>query len=150
MRYNDNYACTSVSAPQSDTQTQRDYFIARLNQADRAKAQQLVGVFNLYVDNSPKTYKDLIDAIKGDKYTIDAKIAECLECEDYEGYSGSFFGIIWDGPKADPEGYASASVEKNRQCVAAKDAIMAGDAAGMKAAVEAFEAWMPSSTTTAN
>lgn len=149
MRYNDNYASASaiVSTAKSDMATSRDYFLNRLAAAEYPKDAELVKMFNLNVDNSPKNYKQLIDAIKGGKYTINKQVEKAFEASEEDGkdiYWGATHGIIWDGPQADYEGYEKASEEKSKQETIARDAIMAAATAGdMKAAVEAFEAWMP-------
>ena len=149
MRYNDNYAHASVNAPQSDLATSRDYFMRRLKEVSSTLGD-LAEKFNLHVDNTPKNFKDLIDAIKNDKFTLDPKVVkkfEALDDNDEDGKKYWFnmtYGIIWDGPKADQKGYEEAMEELSKAEDSARDAIMAAANAGdMKAAVEAFAAWTP-------
>lgn len=159
MRYNDNYASASatVAAQPSDTSVTRDYLLKRLASADYPKNRKIIELFNLDVDNSPKTYQQLIDAIKNGTYTLDpkrtAKVDEAVadhEKQDCEYYGSVFDGIIWGGPQPDKKGYTAAKEEQNKQYTAAKDTIMVGDAAAGLAALQAFEAWTPTATTTAN
>lgn len=153
MRYNDNYASASanVTTVQSDAAVQRDYLLNRLSKAQYPKEQSFTKLFNLYVDNTPKTYKELIDAIKNDKFTLDPKAVKKVdkfsdEDNEYpEGFNpfGAFFGIVWEGLTPDPEGYQAAVKELCKQATAAKDIIMTGDAADGLKALQDFEAWLP-------
>lgn len=159
MRYNDNYATANatVQSQPTDTAVTRDYLLGRLAKADYPKEAELRKFFNLYVDNTPKTYKDMIAIIQAGTYTIDPKIAKRIddvEAEDDDkacgfGY-GPMYGIIWPGPVADYVGYKAASTEKEKQYRAAKDAVMVSDAATGLAAIQAFEAWMPTPATPAS
>lgn len=150
MCYNDNYASASanVTTVQSDTATQRDYLLSRLAKADYPKHQELANLFNLYVDNTPKTYKELIDIIKNDKFTIDKKVEKALELneetsDEERWYWGPTHGIIWAGVQPDRDGYNTAEKEKGKQFTAARDIIMTGDAAAGLKALQDFEAWLP-------
>lgn len=154
MRYNDNYASASASvqAPQSDIAIQRDYLLSRLAKAKYPKEVELEKTFNLYVDNTPTNYQELIAAIKGGTYTIDPKIAAkfAADPDDYR-YSGSMYGIVWDGPQPDRKGYDAALAALALQQVAARDTIMVSEVAAGLAALQAFEAWLPTTATaTAN
>lgn len=156
MRYNDNYASANacVTSPQSDAATQRDFLLKELASADYPKDRELQKVFNLNVNNTPKTYKEMIEIIKAGKYTIDPKIAKKVEAydtsddgNDLDDYHYSaMYGIIWPGPVADWDGYRTAEVEKTKQYSAAKRIIMTGDAADGLKALQSFEAWLPSVT----
>ena len=153
MRYNHNYACASVTAPQSDTATSRNYLVDRLGNARYPKLSELREFFNLRVDNTPKTYKELIDAIKNDKFTIDKRVAAKLEAreeddEDSFTFDGALYGIIWDGPQADFKGYEAAEGEMTKQFTKAKDVVMVKSAEDGLAAIEAFEAWLPTKADT--
>jgi len=156
MRYNDNYASASASvqAQPSDTAVQRDFLLSELAKADYPKDKELRSLFNLYVDNTPKTYKDMIAIIQAGTYTIDPKIAKQIESglekdEDF-CYGGPMHGIIWPGPVSDYDGFNVASVEKTKQFAAAKRIIMTDDAKAGLAAIQAFEAWLPTPATPAN
>jgi len=153
MRYNDNYATANatVQSQPTDTAVTRDYLLKRLASADYPKDVELLKFFNLYVDNTPKTYKDMIAIIQAGTYTIDPKIAARVAANEADADDedecafpfGPFHGIIWPGPVADRKGFESALVEKEKQYRAAKDAVMVSDAATGLAAIQAFEAWMP-------
>ncbi len=113
MRYNDNsaYATASVATQPTDASVTRDYLSNRLAKADYPKGRELRELFNLYVDNSPKTYKDLIDAIKNDKFSLDDEVIKNVaDTEEEVGY-GPFYGIIWNGPQPDKKGYYAALKE---------------------------------------
>lgn len=143
------YASVDVTPLKSDTETTRDYLLNRLEIATYPKRNELHKLFNIGVDNSPKTYKELIDIIKNDKYTIDAKIAKRLDAEEEQEiediYWGSTYGIIWPGPVEDLKGYRAAMTEMDKQATAARDVIMTDASAALKA-LQAFEAWLPSVT----
>ncbi len=107
-------------------------------------------LFNRYVDNTPKTCKDLIDAIKNDKFKLDEKRINLLEArrEDSEDeycftYNDPFDGIIWDGPQYDEKGLKAAKEELDALKTKTTDVIMVGTPAEGLAALQAFEAWLP-------
>jgi hypothetical protein len=154
MRYNDNYASASatVQAPKSDIAVQRDYLLSQLTTAFHPKEREFQTTFNLYVDNTPKTYIDMIAAIKDGKYTIDPKaekrVADWEEDEeDGPSYFGPLYGIVWDGPVADRKGYDQAVKDLRKQKTEAERIIVTGDAAAGLAALQAFEAWQPTVAT---
>ena len=60
-------------------QNTRDYLVRRLEVVGYELERKLPDQFNLYVNNTPKTYKELIDAIKNDKFKLNKHIAERLE-----------------------------------------------------------------------
>lgn len=154
MRYNDNYATASatVASQPSDTAVQRDYLLSRLFNAAYPKDQELEKLYNLYVDNIPKTYADMIAIIKAGTYTIDSKTEKLLAAvdEDDPWFYGPMAGIIWPGPKFDRPGYDAARIEQKKQYQTAKDTIMVSDAAAGLAALQAFEAWVPATTAVAS
>lgn len=146
----DSNVTISAPAQKSDVQVSRDYLVDRLDSYSFEYGQMLKfrGIFNLGVDNTPQNFKDLIAAITGGKYTIDPKAQAKLDANDADGsdffeYRGPFYGIIWDGPKADVAGYHAAEAEFHVQKKKAKGIVMTGTPADGLAAVEAFEAWMP-------
>jgi len=55
----------------TDADKMRSYLSSRLGEANYAKRDQMRKLFNLDAITIPKTYKDLIAAIKDGKYTID-------------------------------------------------------------------------------
>lgn len=131
----------------TDFYHERNYLINRVNNISWEKERELYDIFKMDADPSPKTYKELIDAIKNDKFKLDAKITKKVDCavENNEFYlfGDAFNGIIWDGERADFEGYKAATRELNKRKQAALDVIETQDpAAGLKA-LQDFEAWMP-------
>jgi hypothetical protein len=156
MRYNETTSYASVSAPKSDIAIQRDFLLSQLADAWYPKERELEKFFNLYVDNTPKTYKEMIEAIKNDKFTIDPKAKKVVEMDEDEDddfgpcFHGPLYGIIWDGPQPDRDGYAKARDEARKQKTAAERVIMTADGTAGLAALQAFEAWMPTAETKAN
>lgn len=129
-------------------QNTRDYLLRRLEAVGYALERKLPDQFNLYVNNTPKTYKELIDAIKNDKFKLNKHIAERLEDiddgEDDEDYlCGPFDGIIWDGPQPDRKGRDAAYKSLCAAKTAAKDIIMTSDPKDAVEALKALEAWVP-------
>lgn len=161
MRYTDNsaIATASVATQPTDASVTRDYLLTRLAKADYPKYREFRKLFNLYVDNTPKTYKEMIDIIKSGTYTLDEKITKRVDAaqadfDEVEGDEdlnfvspwGPLYGIVWPGPKSDQKGYDAAVKENGTRYTAAKDAIMVGTAAEGLAAIQAFEAWTPTVT----
>lgn len=153
-------AAVAVCAPvKSDIAIQREYLLGRLETASRTKRTELETLFNLFVDNEPKGAADLIDRITNKKYTLDdAKIAKAKrdrdheldrsyddDCGCYEYTSGLFYGLTWEGPKPDKNGYNLAIIERDKQYNIAKDAIMIFDPVTAATALKTFEDWKPAS-----
>lgn len=130
----------------SEAEISRAYLTNRLGDANYAKRDQLRKLFNLDAIAIPKTYKELIDAIKNGKYEIDAKVAKLIEIstEDEGQYYGSpLDGITFtDFPKPDYEGFTAASTEQQKKYTQTKDALFLPYEQGLKALAD-FEAWMP-------
>lgn len=158
MRYNDN--CASVNIVASDTKseaaTQREYLLDRLSGiCNWRRDQKLMDIFNLHTDNSPKTYKEMIDMIKNGKYTLDKKLTDRVDAnvadDDFDAcWFSPWYGIIWDGPQPDHKGYNAAIAESNKLYTATKDTIMSGVYADGLKALQDFEAWLPTPGTPAN
>lgn len=144
MRYETN-AIATVAAAKTDVSTQRDYLTRRLELVRYSKGCEFQKLFNLYVDNTPKTYAQLIEAIKDNKYTLDTERTEKVDKRaKREGYYNSpMEGIIWDGPKADHDGYEQAMNDLEKEMTAAKDTIMILTPEDGLKAVQALEAWVP-------
>ena len=145
--------CSSEKTVEKETamtyeQNTRDYLLRRLEAVGYELERKLPDQFNLYVNNTPKTYKELIDAIKNDKFKLNKHIAERLEDiddgEDDEDYlCGPFDGIIWDGPQPDRKGRDAAYKSLCAAKTAAKDIIMTSDPKDAVEALKALEAWVP-------
>ena len=117
---------------------------------DVYRSFDLSGMFNIYVNNSPKTYKELIDAIKNDKFKLDEKRTKRVDelVENCDFWDSAFDGIIWDGPQPDYDGYEQARKELKAAFIATKDAInVLPPAEGLKALQE-FEKFEPSNKPT--
>lgn len=126
-----------------ETET-RNYLLHRVEDIYYGLNNKLPAQFNLYVSNQPKTYKELIDAIKNDKFKLDEKrIARAEYDEDYFDFCGPFDGIIWDGPQPDVKGHGKAKKALKDAYNAAKDAVMIGTAAEGGEALKALQEWKP-------
>ncbi len=159
-KYNDYSANAAIVSAPSDTAVTRDYLLSRLTNIGTSrystKGAELREMFRIGTDPAPKTYKQLIDAIKNDKFKLDEKRIKRAELdaedddEDREEYSfdrgfyGPMDGIIWDGPKPDEKGYEKAIKELNQAYLDTKDAIMVKDAEAGLEALKAYENWKPS------
>lgn len=154
MRIENTTATAYITAEKSLDAVSRDYLLSRLSNYDSwhsPKLRELNELFKLNEEGLPKTYQQLIDAIKGDKFTLDAKKIKRLEAraedddmdlEDY-GY-GPFYAVIFtDLPKADRKGYELAITEFNKLIRATKDIIMTSTPADGLKALQALEAWLP-------
>lgn len=146
-----------TSSNVSDIQIQREYLLNRLSQANYAKQTELQTLYNLYVgDGRPKTSKDLIDMITTGKFTLDEKKVAKQDKklgyhydEDEDCYYQSedaFFAIIWNGPKPDKDGYTAALKLRDAEFNKSKDQIMISNPEKGLAAIQSFEAWLPSVT----
>jgi hypothetical protein len=136
-------------------QSQIDYLIVRARNVKSNLDYKLWDQFNMYADNTPKTYKELIDAIKGGKYKlnekrtkqIDARIAADADEEfddDRFYFNGPFDGIIFDGPRPDRKGRDAASDELGKAFTKTMDAIKVLPATEGLKALQEFENWVPS------
>lgn len=120
-------ATINVEADRSD-QAKRDHLIVRLRNAKYKKERDAADVFNLYVYNSPKNFRELIAAIKDGKFQIDEKIAKKMDARiadgEPTGCHSPFYGIIWDGPQKDEDGYQAFLTDMGTAYTKAKDEIL--------------------------
>ena len=140
-------------ACETDTQVQRRYFFDRLMNAGYVKLDELAKMFHLYDSTKPTSYKELIDWIKNDKFTLDTKVTAKIDVdiENNNFYCSPFDGIVWNGRGFinDFDGYAAAKAGMDKARTSAKDTIMsAATGADMAKAVADFEAWTPTPATT--
>lgn len=130
----------------TEAAAQRDYLNGRLREVTWAKEKALEDAYNMHVDPRPKNYKDLIDAIKNDKFTLDTKrtkkIDSMIESDLTFGIFGCFDGILFHGGP-DDAGYEAAFKDMEVKRRATKDIIMSGVYADGLKALQDFEAWMP-------
>lgn len=129
-------------------QDTRDYLTKRVNFTFRSLEQNIYTQFNFYKPHQPRTYKELIDAIKNGEYTIDEKIAARCDDEDSDDYmcGDCLFGPInfTKFPKADEDGRAKAQKELDVLKTATMDTVMTETSAEALAAIKTLEAWVPS------
>lgn len=129
------------------TDVSRNYLTGRLNEVGYAKRDQLRKLFNLDAIAIPKSYKDLIAAIKDGKYEINAKAAKHIDYsieEEGRYYGSPLDGIIFtDFPKPDYEGHAVAVAAQMKEATKVKDAIYGPSYEVAQKALTDFEAWVP-------
>jgi len=170
MRYDSVTVAPSISieAGATEAATQREYLLKRLDKIERSfqygdKYYEIRKVFDIDARQGPKNYKELIEAIKGGKYTIDPKVEKRLarieedmaaagddvDDRDYDyDYLGMSEGIIWtDFPKADYKAFNAALETAKKKSQDVKDAIAIMDPKDALEALKAFEAWMPTKAT---
>jgi len=169
MAYNNSptTATTAVSinatTQKSDLQIQREYVLSRLDDMKgrwdvfpEALREKMRKHFRLFSDGQPSKPQDLIDAIKGGKFTLDEKRIKRLEAqaefgddfgeEDYDPFSGydllGFFTFT-DFPKPDRVGFNEAEQAYLADWQKVKDQIMTGDPTEAMKAVQALSDWTP-------
>lgn len=155
-------AATASVSSKTDIQQQRDHLLARHQEVLRSfdayygKIHEMLRkTFSLEVNNTPKTSRELIAAIKAGTYKLDDRIADLQdkgnqydEAMDEEYIGGMFAAITFDGPTPDRTGYDKAVAEFRGMLKDAKDTIIVKDPDTGLAAIQALEAWTP--TTKAN
>lgn len=131
-------------------QNQIDYLSRRVDEVYRDLRSPLSEKFNLYKDNAPRTYKDLIDAIKNDKFKLNEKrikhfINEEEDEDEFDSWypNSPFDGIIWDGPQPDQKGYDAAVESLQKARTRALDIIKTAPAADGLKALQELEKWTP-------
>lgn len=129
---------------ETDIVSQRRYFNDRTNSVFYDKENENIETFRIHNSEYPRTYKELIDAIKNGLYTLDEKRTKVIEAEP--SYACSMTdGMKFKLPTApDREGYSKADKALRAAKQAARDQIAAAtDGAAMLKAVEDFKAWTP-------
>lgn len=145
LQEGNNPMCNSNT--KTEAQTQRDYLDKRLTQAAMQKNEDFQKTFKVNNPEMPSTYKELIDAIKNDKFEVDKKAAGRVD--DYVEEEGRYYGSSFDGIKwkldnsPDFDGYREAQNQAEKQRTVVKDAIMGGVYADGLKAIQDFEAWTP-------
>lgn len=129
-----------------NTNSERDYLNRRVGEINRIHDRDLAKQFHLGENTQPKTYKEMIDWIKNDKYEIDKKLAKRIDSyvDDDGVYFGTFLdAIIWTGCgfKVDREGYDTAHEALCKARRETLDVINVSDAAAGLKALQEFEAW---------
>lgn len=141
--------CSKDTNMKTDTATQRDYLLQRVQNTKYAKRDELSKTFHLYKNSQPRTYAELIEYIKEGKYELDTKRTKRIDAM-VEDNGIEFMGMNpFDGikftarPSADLDGYNDAEIELDKQIKKAKDVIMSDVYADGLAALQALEAWVP-------
>lgn len=139
---------TPINKEEEDSMTtnnERTYLNNRSNDVFYAHRDTIADKFRINNSDQPKTYKELIDAIKNDKYTIDEKMAKRVDVAAEDGGYipwGNTCGIKFNLPTApDWDGHSKAAAELEKARTVAKDIINTQDAAAGLKALQDFEAW---------
>lgn len=152
-------ASAAVSA-MTDTQQQREYLMERLEKTTAYYGNKLESVkkaarelFNIDIDNTPKSLDELMTRLAAKDFTIDETKAALQKkydggyTEDDDMYIPStrdyFYALTWNGPKEDRIGYEAAMDAFKAEITKAKDAIMIQDPATGLTALQTLEAWQP-------
>lgn len=156
------------ATPKSTEADAARHLLGRLDSIRYAKRAEFEQKFNIYNSDTPKTYQELIAAIKAGDYTIDSKVEKRLELaketgssddfdiDDDEDQSGSFYwgygpmyGIKFTKlPNApDHKGYKAAIEALNKEFTKTQDIIKVMPAVDGLSALQAFEAWTPTTET---
>lgn len=158
MRYETTTANAVITAAKSDEAIQREYLSERLrgmtSSWSNPKYRELRELFNIDVDNTPKTAKQLLDAIQGGKFKVDEKKLKKAEAyfngdDDFdddcacEYPRGVWYGITFDGPQPDHKGYDKALNDYEKAVQDTRDIIMISPPADGLAALKALENWQP-------
>jgi hypothetical protein len=137
----------TMTTTYNEIEASRKYLNGRVQSTFWTKRDELSQQFRIHNPETPKTYKELIDAIKNDLYTLDtkrtAKIDAYVEEED-DWYGNAFDGIKFNLPTApDRDGFNAAVKELDKKVQDVKDVInVSSPEAGLKALQE-LEAWTP-------
>lgn len=125
---------------------ERRYLRDRVYTVSSQKVNDAAETFHIHDDGMPRTYAELIDFIKNDKFTLDAKKTARVDENLVDGSSmyGVYYGIDWTGRLVkDQAGYDAVYKENAKRFTAAHDIIMTQDnVAGLKA-LQDYEAWTP-------
>jgi hypothetical protein len=128
-----------VEHTKTDFGTQRSYAATRLGDLYSKLNSGLIKQFGLVNDEPPRSFEDLLARIQAGKYVFP---------EDKKTKSIGVYGVMdyiqWRDPavKEDQAGYDAAIEKLSAAYNDAQDNMaLASDAAGVKAAVDAFKAW---------
>lgn len=156
MRYENNVASVTVAERPSEASEQRRHLLKRLQDTANNKMYdgQLDVFFNINSAGVPDTYQQMIDAIKGGKFTLDPKKTKKVDeaAEEQDTWSlrdyGPFYGIVFtDFPGPDFGGREAARKKISDKYQEVKDNIIILSPADGLAALREFEAWWPEGVT---
>jgi hypothetical protein len=130
----------------TEAETLRDYLKSRLNEVFFNVRSDITAMFHLYDYQGPKSYKDLIDWIKNDKFTLDTKVTAKIDAAASDGvsYGNPFVGIKWTDPnQPDRAGFDKAEAELNKAKQKVRDLIATDPNNALKAIYD-LESFKPS------
>jgi hypothetical protein len=136
----------TMTTTYNEIEASRKYLNGRVQSTYWIKRDELSEQFRIHNSEFPKTYKELIDAIKNDKFTLDTKRTAKIDAyaEDDDWYGNAFDGIKFNLPTApDHDGYNAAVNELDKKIQDVKDVINVGTPADGLKALQELEAWTP-------
>lgn len=119
--------------------TQRDYAIQRIKAIGEKHANALRVQFYMDSEETPKTARDLIAAIKEDAFRLDEKLL--AKNEENLQYFGPFYGIDWGKNAPDTKGYEAAKEVLKTAAQKALDGATLKPVDQLEAAIDDFEGW---------
>jgi hypothetical protein len=130
-----NISTAAISNPIPTDQKQRDYLIERLYNIKCAKASEFYTFFKLDPVEGPKTFREFVEKIKSDDFTMDEKRLD----QKMSTYSMLDY-VRWTKEKPDQAGYDKALAELNKAVQATKDLIVISEPKDGLKALNDFEA----------
>lgn len=115
--------------------TQRDYAIALIKTIGEKHAEDLRKQFHMG-NEMPKTFLELVDAIKNGNYTVN----ETEVNSDVAAYAGWNYGVNW-GTKPDHDGYKAAREVLKAAAQKALTGATLKPLDQLEAVIDDFEAW---------
>lgn len=139
--------CQKEDKPMACDNNERRYLRDRVFSTSSQKLCDAIATFHISDDGEPRTYAELIDFIKNDKFTLDAKKTALVDVSVLDhGYSryGLCCGINWTGRVVkDQAGYDAFNTANSKKIQDTLDVVMTQDnVAGLKA-LQDYEAWTP-------
>lgn len=131
----------------TDETRKRDYLVQRLDYASEKKYSDLLAMFKMDDDRAPRNFNELQDRLSKGLFIIKD------EDKEKEGPwpfgTGPLSYVNWRDPSkpADAKGFEAALKAKDIEYVKAEDQIKIADPADGLKALQAFEAWTPTTDT---
>lgn len=129
---------------------EKNYLNNLLNEKWHDKRNELAKQFNINGRTEPRNFREMLDWVKTDKFTIDAKIAKIIDHridEDECVHYPVTYGITWNAlPARDIDGFSKASneLDKQRERIAAR--IQVWEPKDALTEVESLDTWAYSAT----
>lgn len=144
--YNDYDEYETPIQTRTDETRKRDYLVQRLDCANEKKNSDLRAMFNMDDDRAPMNFVELQDRLSKGLFIIKD---EDKEKEGHWPFLSPLTYVKWRDPSkpADEKGFEAALKDKYIEYVKAEDQIKIADPADGLKALQAFEAWAPTTDT---